>query len=702
MARIFHILILWFLCSCVYGQDSLDVELDMLIEDASISSGGSEGLDWSNITERLVELKRNPINLNKASMEDLRSIPYLTPVLIHNLFEHIRKYGALLSIYELQAVPGFTKEVFERIKPYVTVQGQRMDVSNEKHPRGPSFAQIRKDGKWEWIGRVSKELEQEAGYTATNGYLGNPYRYYTRMRYRYLRNVSISLIGEKDPGELFEWNTSKKQYGFDFVSGHFALRDFGRLKSLVIGDYNMQFGQGLVLSRGLGFGKSGEVIQTVKPMMRGILPYSSVNEAFYMRGVACQYAFGDWYLTGFVGRTPQDAYIREALDSSSVESGDGNTLFSEGLITSGLHRTERELAGRNTVTETGAGGRIHWEKRFVQIGFTGLYQQFSLPLMKSSASTYQKFDFQGDRNYVLGLEWDVVYRNLNSFGEVARSQSGGMGFTTGLLASLDPKVDFALNIRHFDKDFHSLKGYSFSERPYALQGESGMYLGLRFYPNTRWQVSMYIDHYRFTWYRYLVSYPSSGWDGIMQVNYRPNRGTLIYLRYRIDMGQENVSSSALKEGELRYPVAERRQGLRLDYSSKLHRTLSIHGRAEHSWYWKEGEPKALGFVLFQDIAWQIAYSLKITARTALFNTSNYDARIYAFENQVPTVYGIPAYQGKGIRNYIMLQFSPIKALDIWVRYAVFVYDRYKSISSGLSEIQGNKNSELTFQVRLKF
>lgn len=702
------IALLIFCCfsSWIYAQDSLNIDLDMLIEDASTQSNADSDVDWSNISDILNELSKNPLDLNRAKRTDLQAIPFLTPTLINNLLEHIRKNGALLSIYELQAVPGFDRNIFDKIKPYITVTGQSLDLSDKNlHPRGPEWSQILEEGKLEIIQRFSRELQDEKGYllpdTVTNRYLGSPWRSYTRIRYRYLQNVSVCLLGEKDPGEQFLWDNPKRIYGYDFLSGHIAIKNFGNLKSLVLGDFNLQYGQGLVFSRGLGFGKSGEVINTVKPMFTGILPYSSVNEAFYMRGTAVQYALKKIYFTVFGARTPQDASVNAYRDTLSVDGEVISSQSAEGIITTGLHRTNNELLKRNTVFEYATGGRIHYSSRNITLGVNGLYQNFSVPLQKSELSTYQYFDFQGKSNYVISTDWDIVYRNFNTFGEIARSESGGMAFSTGLLISLDPKVDLALNFRHFDKHFHSLKGYAFSERPYALQGETGFYTGLKITLSSQWQLATYIDHYQFSWYRYLVNYPSQGWDWLTQINYKPTRHTLIYLRYRIDHGQKNVSSEQVPDENLRFLIARRRQNLRLDYSSKLHRTLSIHGRAEHSWYWQENEPKQLGFILFQDLAWQMNYKFKLTGRMALFDISSYDARIYAYENTMPTVYSIPAYNGRGIRSYLILQITPIKGIDLWLRYALYNYDRQRTIGSGLSEIQGTKNSEFIMQLRVK-
>lgn len=68
-------------------------------------------------------------------------------------------------------------------------------------------------------------------------------------------NYSIGITAEKDAGEQLYWGPSQKHYGFDFVSPHVQLMHRGRLKNLIIGHYQAQVGQGLLLGGNFGFGK---------------------------------------------------------------------------------------------------------------------------------------------------------------------------------------------------------------------------------------------------------------------------------------------------------------------------------------------------------------------------------------------------------------------------------------------------------------
>jgi deoxycytidylate deaminase len=66
------------------------------------------------------------------------------------------------------------------------------------------------------------------------------------------------------------------------------------------------------------------------------------------------------------------------------------------------------------------------------------------------------------------------------------------------------------------------------------------------------------------------------------------------------------------------------------------------------------------------------------------------------------VFAIPPYSGRGVRWYAMARFTPLRGVDLWVRYGAFIYRDQTVISSGLQEIPGNVRSDLKVQLRWRF
>lgn len=713
MKPIVHIACCFFLCLSFGLQaqvpvDSLGKEepdLDQIIEDAVTDIETDDQTDWTIYTDFLQDLRRRPLNLNRATKDQLLMLPGMDDIRATALLTYIQDFGLLTSIYELQAVPGFDAQLFQQIRPFVTVkESKEKDINpGVLHPVGPGIKTILKEAKHELLFRTIGILEEQKGYTPpdtnsdgslTSRYLGNPYRYYFRYRMRYERNFSFAFVGEKDQGEQFKWDPSTGFYGFDFAAGHIFIRDYGPVKRLVVGDYNIQAGQGLILSTGLGFGKGSETIKAVKRANVGIRPYASVNENQFMRGAAATLAFDHFYFTPFFSSNKLDGNI-SASDTLTNETTNVSTLQ-----TSGLHRTESELMDKDAIDETIFGGRFEYKNRWLTVGATHMFQNFGSVITPSDRD-YNLFDFSGDQNYLTGLDFDVTVRNFNFFGELARSKSGGTGMTVGVLAALSRKADFAVSVRNFTPNFHSNRGFAFAERPTAIQNERGIYMGLKIMPSNKWTLSTYFDQFWFPWHNYQVSFPSKGSEVLAQVDYKPSRKMLIYLRYRSDHKERNASELAPGQ-QLETLIPTVRQGLRLQFQYKVHRTLSLKTRVEQSW-WKRGEEeKSRGILAYQDISWQVGWKWKFTGRYALFDAPDFDARIYAYENDILGFFSIPAYSGTGSRYYLIVNYKPQRWLEFWLRFARSKFYDQQTVGSGLNEIQGNQRSEVKLQMRLKF
>lgn len=680
-------------------------DLDGVIEDAITDVESDEQTDWTIFTDYLNDLRKHPLSLNRADKDQLLLLPGMDDIRATALLNYIHDYGFLSSIYELQAVPGFDAELFNEIRPFVTVKesGEKDINPGVLHPVGPGLKTILEEANHELLLRMIWTLEEQKGYTpadtnsdgsTTTRYAGNPYRYYARYRMRYEKNFSIAFVGEKDQGEEFKWDPGTGFYGFDFTAGHIFIRDYGPVKRLVVGDYNIQSGQGLLLSTGLGFGKGSETIKAVKRQNLGIRPYASVNENQFLRGAAATFAVDHFYFTSFFSKKSLDGNV-SAQDTLTNEALELSTLQ-----TSGLHRTPSEIADKDAVDETLFGGRFEYKNRFLTLGATHYFQNFGSAIVPSDRD-YNLFDFQGDRNYLTGLDFDVTVRNLNFFGEFGRSKSGGTALAAGVLAALGRKADFALSVRNFERDFHSTRGFAFAERPINVQNERGVYMGLQLNPSNKWQLSTYFDQFWFPWNNYQASFPSRGHEFLAQVEYKPSRNMSLYLRYRADNKERNASE--FPDGQqLEYLIPTVRQGLRLQFSYKVHRNLSLKTRVEQSWWQRGEEEQSRGILAYQDISYQVGYKWKFTGRYALFDAPDFDARIYAYENEILGFFSIPAYSGVGSRYYLLVNYKPTRHVTFWFRFARSKFYNQTTVGSGLNEIQGNQRSEIKLQMQLKF
>jgi hypothetical protein len=210
-----------------------------------------EDIELTQITEDLFYYLDHPINLNKTNGEDLRHLWLLTEVQITALLNHRKKFGKLISIYELQAVPYWDLQTIFMVLPFIRVD----DKFDQVHV---SLKEMLKYGNGEILMRYQRNIEQKRGYTPVSDsilnnsnsyYRGNPDRYYTRARFQYRNNISVGVTMEKDPGEEFFRGSNKK--GFDFYSAHAFYQGGKYLRTVALGDFQMQIGQGLNFVDGL-------------------------------------------------------------------------------------------------------------------------------------------------------------------------------------------------------------------------------------------------------------------------------------------------------------------------------------------------------------------------------------------------------------------------------------------------------------------
>ena len=680
-------------------QRPVNLDFDLLIQELFAQQGGDDATaSYEDLYENLSQYFQTPLNLNTATPEELSSLFLLTPIQINNLQQHIRKHGPLLSLYELQAVPGFDLPTIYRVVPFVTVPETSLQTD-----RRSFFSRLTDGDNTSLIVRYSRTLETREGYTPptlhqgqlTTRYLGSPDQLYARFRTSHFHDYSFGITAEKDAGERFTWNPGNRQYGPDFLSAHAVLYNRGRIKALAVGDYQLQFGQGLLVSGGFGVGKGGETVATVRRPNTGIRPYTSVLETIFLRGAAATVRVVPGLdVTVFGSRKWVDG---SALASDTTDGGQLTDNFSA-LSLTGFHRTPNELARRHNVTETLGGANASYtnRSRSLVVGITGMATHYSASLQRREV-LYNRFAFKGTDNTGLGAHYSWTLGSATLFGETARSGSGGMGHVHGVVASISASVDAAVVVRDYDRNFHSFYGNSFAEGTYPIN-EKGVYMGVKVRPIARWELSAYYDRFRFPWTRYRVDAINSGGDEwLVRVMYRPDKITTLYGQLRTERKDRNLSS--IDQGALRQVGVGTRRNALLFASFRPSAALELRTRVQGSTYQLGPRPRTIGYVIAQDLNFTLARRLAVDTRFALFDTDDFDNRQYVYESDVLYAFSIPVLNGRGSRAYVVLRYGLTRSIDVWLRAARTLYREQETVGNGLEEIQGPHRTDVRVQVR---
>ena len=219
----------------------------------------------------------------------------------------------------------------------------------------------------------------------------------------------LGFSGFKDAGEQFFKGSDKN--GFDFYSAHLFLKNVWKLKSIAIGDFQAQFGQGLTYYSGLTFyGKSTEVL-SIKKYGDGLKPSTTSDKSLLLQGIGTTFALNRFEITAFYSQKKIDATVKDTVNpnTSAVSSPSESTL----------HATPSEVATENTLTEKIFGSHISYKDNGLNLGITAFNVLYDKDIV-FTPKPYNQFYFTGTTNTSEGFDYSYSLYNFNIFGEAAR------------------------------------------------------------------------------------------------------------------------------------------------------------------------------------------------------------------------------------------------------------------------------------------
>jgi len=673
-------------------DESMNV-IEELIEELS-ANANDDDLDISVLFDDLTEMLEYPVDLNHALRGDLERFQFLTDAQINEILVYVKKNSGFATLFELQYLESFSPLQIQRLLPFVTLEPI---VREEKIDKERLF----RYGKNSVIIRSQWIMEDQKGYlplddsllslSPNSRYRGNRLKYYFKYQFNYRNLISWGFVAEKDPGEEFFKGSQNK--GFDYYSFHALLSEYKIFRKIAIGDYKLNFGQGLILWSGMAGSKSSYVLN-IRRKQHGISKYSSTDENRYMRGVATTVKAGPLDITGFFSYKKIDGNV-SVMDSVNEEP-----LVVSTLQTMGIHGTQSQIEDKNTLKERIIGGNLHYFHEAIKASFTVFNYAYDVDLEKE-AKPYNYYYFQGKSNTNMSLDYQSVLPKLGLtvFGETAMSQNGAIATTNGVSLNPAHSFSFVAMHRYFQPDFQAIYGSPFAESA-GTANETGLYLGGEWLIWKGLKASAFVDTYYFPWLKFLVNSPSHGREYFLQFDYATKNNTIMYLRFKLKNKQENTDLDSVA---IPFTVQAEKRSMRYNISYSVNRRIAFQSRIEFVEYRKVGEAVQDGFLLFQDVKYKFSrIPLDITCRYALFQTSSFSSAIYAYENDVLYGYSIPAYYSKGSRAYCVLKYTIIKGIDCWFRIAQTFFADKQVISTGLNEITGNHKTEVKVQLRFTF
>ncbi|MDD4922401.1 MAG: helix-hairpin-helix domain-containing protein [Bacteroidales bacterium] len=669
-----------------------DQDWNTLLEEMAEKT--EENINVEEWQELLAELAENPVALNTATKETLESIPFLNESLVEALSYYIYRYGPMVSLSELLLVEGMDEQMLRWLTPFVCL-GKPTAFPIER----PSLKKALKYGKQEIRVRFGRSLQEKAGYANASdstlkdkSYLGDPNQIYFRYGFNYKEKMQWGLIFEKDAGEKC-WNKKK---GIDYTSYHFAIRDQKRIKTLIVGDYNLKFGQGLVCANSFSLGKSvtGTIIELTGS---NLSRHFSSSESGFFRGIGTTFVIKPFI---WKNAKTKGTFGLEMTTFASLRSLDAKiTNGSFSTISSGeLHRTTAESEIKDQVKLRTMGVHLSLKTDKAQFGLTGLAYGFNAN-WNPEWKPYNCFYFRGRQGGNMSIDYRLRYKGLLFFGEMAMDEKKKTALISGISFQPYSGFDFSLLGRNYHSAYHAAFGNAFSEGTY-VRNEYGLFAVGEWRLIKKCRLNAYYDLFVFPWLKYGINAPSNGSDCTIQATWVPSSRSQLTLRFKTKVKDKNTSGE-----ESTFLPLERqlKNQLRFQISTK-HGFWTMKSVLDGNCI-KTGsrQPRSLGFAASQEVnytpeATRMAFSI----RYVLFDTNHFDNRIYSYERDLPGSFAMAPLDGEGSRFSLLMKYSFTKGKSLQIKIRHSAYRDREKVGTALEEVQGNTLTDIRWMFLWKF
>ncbi|MCQ2348035.1 MAG: helix-hairpin-helix domain-containing protein [Paludibacteraceae bacterium] len=543
------------------------------------------GGEWEDYCQELMELHTHKINLNTATAAELERLRFLSERQIDELLTYVDKHP-MASIAELQLVPCLREYEVRNLSYFVTAEPVKQTAT--LYPR-------------EVFAYAKHELTLRTDARNIENAQGDPMYGNLRYRFNYHNQVLAGWTMLREAGKPWE----ALHYG-----GYIQLNDIApHLKTLVVGNFQGQFGQGLVLGESLRFGKSSHIFSTNGA--EGVRKYSSVSDSYdYLHGIAATLQWGRAEITPLYS-------IRQERDSMW-----------------------HHVVGLNATYKT----------RGIKVGLTALEEVYR----RDSCHTI----FGLNAHYKKG-RWAV-------WGEVASSYDGSArcdtamsrwGWGTIMGTSWVPTEGLSLMLfyRYYSPTYHSRYAQAFAETS-KVNDENGVYIGTEIQLVPKWRFSIYADGWYFSGPKYGIPQASWGWDVMAQADYNPTEAALMFWKVRAKRKYVTDTYS------LRYQFNWDEGGWHL--RTQLDGSLVKKDTAQVTWGVSVFQDIAYTFR-------RVPITLQL--RVQGFDVRNWDNRIYIYENDVLYASSIPAMYHVGGRLYLNMRYKIGDHLSAYCRVSETLY-----------------------------
>ena len=580
---IYLIFLFFFFLSIAYAQT---YNFEDILEDI-YNQLSEDGEAPEFIQEELIEIAQNPINLNHTTANELSRLHFLSDEQIDAilLYQYLHPFQ---EIYELQLIDCLKDYEIRNLLPFVYV-GQ---IKEEKNMY---FREVFHYAKHEITLRTDARNIED--------FEGDPMYGKLRYRFNYQNRVMAGVTIGRTPGTTWE----NIDYG-----GFIELRNMGPMKRIVAGNYQANFGYGLVIGSPFKRGKTA-YIQSTSTTDEGLKKFGSVGDSYnYFHGVGATAKVSSW--------------------------ADVSAFYS-------LREGKEEW---NHVVGVNATGR--WNR--LKVGITA---------MENIEATSSQFKERSQASYSLEVKGDETKRRVASgvmgvnarwnmgkvdiWGEVATSHGNkwGMGVITGVRYRPISDVNLLAIYRYYSPEFDNVYANSLCSWS-RMKDEHGGYLGVEYNRLKNWQLLAFGDVWK------------SGFETMAQADFIPQKDYRMHTRFRVKRKDEKDTYSF--RWNMVYEFGQWKMKTQADGNMVV--------QAEGEWIY--------GWSVLQDVEYRFSeVPIVLQFRAQAFDAQEWNNRVYIYENDVLYAYAIPFVYGFGGRFWLNARYKINDIFSLYLRVSETIY-----------------------------
>jgi hypothetical protein len=624
--------------------------------------------------DRQEEVQGVLLLLNSASQEEIEASSLFSPFQVHQLIEYRRQFGAIYSIYELAALPGFTTMKLRELEPRLLFSPV-FDTPATRKSRHLLMLDV--DTNYP----QSMAYQEDPDNPGVKVFAGSPIHSTLRVKSQTAKHLSMALTFEKDPGEELFYK-GKPQ----FLSGYVSYQGKRLLKQVVAGTF--QLNQGLGLVNGSGFFHHPSTIRVNQQTLASLRPYASKTEQRFERGLATKWEWKSFQFLVWASCTSLD------LSPISLGSESEQKRWWEHQRITGLHRTIGENEGRNLASRVSGGSQLLYRHREFALGIMTGTERMGL---SNKGRAFLDKNLGPAIHHSASIHGTWLRGRWQLFGELAAEGSQAFAFQAGCMIHFSDYVQGTMLAYHYGKGYRGMLPSAYAIGSQA-DNEQGLAFHLHAEPGSLLVADFTGELSKYPGPRYNCLVPSSA----CRIDLSLRRPGIHPLQWRIRLLHKSWQSTPSHENSGVRPLIESRVS-RLDgrFVYQPGPTLTWQSRLIISLLSDRTEPDP-AYAVLQEASIQATPYLRGSLQFVVFQVQDWENRIYLHEPSFYYNFSYPSYYGSGQKTTLLLILKAIKGISLSIRISgIRYYDREES-GTGKDLVKGNKLWKTGVQVRVNF